>query len=388
MSLINKMLVDLEARKDAPGSAIPVKPIYDDLRPSMGAPSPRRIAPAAVLVIGIALGVGGFFAWRSGYVEIPATPSPVAAPAVPTAPTPNPVRVDAVASRATEVAPTPHEVAPPIGLEAPAQAAEPLPATVNPETAAPPVMAVSPVAVVPSPVVAKQVVNAPASKAKPTVTAPSKREAEPTPAAEVSVIDKKERVQTPEQKAENTYRAALAQLKQRQFTQAEPKLRAALNEYPGHIKARELLAGLLLETGRWSEATQVLAQGLEDTASHYAFAHLLARIYIEHGMEAKALATLEAAQGYAQRDADYRAFLATLYQRAGRHAEATDGYRTALAVRPAEAKWWLGLGISLEAERNWAAAAEAYARAQAAGGLTPTLKRYIDERLQAVKAHQ
>lgn len=391
MSLINKMLVDLEARRDAPAIDVPVKPIFDDLRPSMGMAPTRRVPPLAVAVVVVATAAGGFFAWRQWQAVEPviplAAPQPAAAQAPPHAAPVAPV-IPAPMVAAVPVAPTPAVAATTPMADTSAVAAPPTPvvATAPPPVPAPVIAPAPPAATVAAPRPA-----ATPARATPKPVAASKPKAEVVaaiPDAEPTLIDKKERVQTPQQKAENAYRTALAQLKQRQLAQAEPNLRAALSDYPAHTQAREMLAGLLLETARWSEATELLARGLETIPTHYAFAQLLARVYVEHGMEAKALATLESAQAHATRDADYRGFLATLYQRAGRHVEAANHYRDALALRPYEAKWWLGLGISLEAERNWAAADEAYTRAQEAGGLTPALKRYIDERLQAVKARK
>jgi len=81
---------------------------------------------------------------------------------------------------------------------------------------------------------------------------------------------------------------------------------------------------------------------------------------------------------------EYLALLATLYQRAGRQADAVETYRQALGQRPQEGRWWLGLGISLEAQKNWTAAGEAYQRAKASV-LDPKLARYAEQRLGALK---
>jgi len=58
----------------------------------------------------------------------------------------------------------------------------------------------------------------------------------------------------------------------------------------------------------------------------------------------------------------------------------------ALGIRPQEGRWWLGLAISLEAEKNLPAAAEAYQRAKASV-LDPKLARYAEQRLTALKKH-
>ena len=66
MSLINKMLQDLEARNDAAAGKKPKDPAYHDLRP-VNAPSPlrsrRNMAPVLVL---IAVAAAGVLVWLRG----------------------------------------------------------------------------------------------------------------------------------------------------------------------------------------------------------------------------------------------------------------------------------------------------------------------------------
>ena len=60
-------------------------------------------------------------------------------------------------------------------------------------------------------------------------------------------------------------------------------------------------------------------------------------------------------------------------------------YERALALRPNDARTWLGFAISLEATEQWSAAKNAYLRAKQSEGLTPTLLEYADSRLEALK---
>jgi MSHA biogenesis protein MshN len=111
----------------------------------------------------------------------------------------------------------------------------------------------------------------------------------------------------------------------------------------------------------------------------------LARLQAERGDTARAIATLQAGLEHAQGNAEYAAFLAALLQREGRHEEAIAQFQGALRQRPGAGVWWLGLGISLQAANQAAAAREAYRRANAAGNLHPELAAFADQRLKQLQ---
>jgi MSHA biogenesis protein MshN len=200
-----------------------------------------------------------------------------------------------------------------------------------------------------------------------------------------TVLEKKVKPFSPQDKAESQYRLAATSLQQNRVSEAENHLRAALAAQPVHVKARELLAGLALQGGRWRETQSLLEQGIAQHPQHYPFAQLLARSYIDHGQDLKALDLLEKSREAAGTDAEYFAFLATLYQRTGRHGEAAKSFNEAVKLRPQEGRWWLGLAISLEATEQWKASSEAYQRAAASGSLDKQLLQYSQQRLAAVK---
>ena len=202
------------------------------------------------------------------------------------------------------------------------------------------------------------------------------------------VVQKQVRILSVEQKTEHAYRTALEQFRSRELVRAEQNLRDVLSVAPGHVAARELLTGLLLEGGRSAVAVQILLEGRALTPSHYPFASMLSGIYVEQGQESAALETLLSAQMFAQTDAEYLAFLATLYQRAGEHAAAIENYRAALSYKAFENKWWLGAGISYAALHKFEAAENAFMHAQKDGNLSPELLRYAGERLRELRSRR
>lgn len=368
MSLINKMLADLDARGVSPGATLTADNICHDLRPVIAADAATSRTPhwmSAALIATVILGGAAVWSeWAPRFTHD--SPEPMPRDVTTTLAPPVPNLLPTVAVVAPFVTTTTEERLP--VSESPESVLSTEPHTVTQPSDAP-LPSATPMAPHVEPVLADVFT--------PTVE-------QPVPA----IVDKKVRVLTAEQQAENNYQMALVQYRSKQPDRAESSLRDVLSTHPTHLQARELLAGLLLEGGRAADATEVLVEGLAHTPSHYVFASMLSGIYIELGEESMALTTLESAQSHAQGDADYRGFLATLYQRANRHAEAIENYRAALSLRVFESKWWLGLGISYEAMRDSAAAENAFMRAQKDGRLTPALSRYADDRLRDIHARK
>jgi len=355
MSLINKMLRDLESRQDGSDPRKP-KAIYEDLQASRAVNNrtPHRVPMVAIALVGVAA-VMGVAAWY--LMNKPAGTAPEPAIAV----TPPPVTPETPAVAAAPVqTPQPASVArPPVVQPRPAVRREG-PKTVKPPPTPPPVRRAKPVA------------------AKPMMAA--------APVARPGQMEKVVRPLSTSELAESAHREAAVLLQQGRSGEAEQKLRTALGHQPGHAAARELLIGLLLQRGARDEARQQLETGIAQSPGHFTFHRLLARLHVDAGQEAQALALLESINARARNDIEYQRFLAALYQRAGRHADAVKAYRQAVTLRPYDGRAWLGLGISLEALEHWPEAATAYQRALAGQGLDERLADYARQRTALVKS--
>lgn len=320
MSLINKMLKDLETRQSGTQPPDP-QSLYKGLRSTGHPPARRRLLVAAVLGGAILAGVGGWFGWQRLSVLPPeasepptvATITAVVTPQVgPTTTTP---RKAVTASRSTRpaVAPMPHS----------------------------------------------------------------------DPAA--ATIELSNRTMTKGDQAENKYREGIQLIRQSRPEDAEQRLRAALTLNPAHVHARESLIALLVEQGRWLEAQASLEEGLSILPNQISFGFLLARLYVEQGKDAAALQLLERLQPQAGGNPDFLAFMATLYQRTSRHADAVNYFKQVTSARPVEGRWWVGLGISLEAVDDRDNARAAFQRANALP-LDPRLAEYVANRLKQLSS--
>jgi MSHA biogenesis protein MshN len=336
MSLINKMLRDLESRRN-PTDPRPPKLIYEDLH----SPSPVRARRGGgrvlLLVVGTAVLAGGvWLAWdRWGAGTLTASPGGATAPAATTSAKSrisNPVATNQTAAMPQPVEP---------GRESPPQ---------------------------------------PSANAFAGSMAAASARAPADPGA--AKVEKRLREPTPVEDAESRYRDAVTLVEQGRGAEAVARLRGTLDLDPAHARATELLAGLLLQQGKNDDARKVLEDALARTPSQCALAQLLARMLVQEGQDAKALTVLEGSRAAASNNADYLGFIAVLYQRAADHQNAIAAFQQALAVAPAEGRWWVGLGVSLDADRQTAAATQAFERAVAIGNLEPKLRQYAVQRLK------
>ena len=193
---------------------------------------------------------------------------------------------------------------------------------------------------------------------------------------------------TPKKTPQNQFATAMHYYQQGRMAECLQLLNETLSLDPKHQKAREILSNILMQQQRWLEAEQILVTGMELNPADNSFKRLLARLKIEQGQEEMAIAILEKPLYKKHLDAESSALLALLYQRQGLHPRATLHYKHALSTQPTQGKWWLGLAISQEAQQQWSTAAKSYRLAATSNGLESQLKEYARQRQQVMSQQQ
>ena len=355
MSLINKMLQDLDARgtPDGRGDAAGIRSVPE-----------RERGVSRALVFGGAAGLTaaaialGWVYWKRPpvppvLVSVANTPLPVAAPL------PVPVSVAAPAA---------------------APVAVPVPVVMAPAAPEPVLQAAETVA--PAKVHAAEMRRFMDKPARPAVASVVKT---PAPAASERILDGKQI--TPQQRVENDYRRALGQLQDGRVSEALAGLQQTLQLDPRHQGARETLVRLLLEAQRPDEAARQLQLSLAFDPKQSAQAMMLARLQLDKANGgAAALDTLMRSLPYAADNGDYRAFLAGVLQREQRYREAAEHYQLALQTAPDNSVWWMGLGIALQADNHLAQARQAFERAKGLQTLSPQLQAFVERKLVQLTA--
>ncbi|MDO8598467.1 MAG: tetratricopeptide repeat protein, partial [Sulfuricaulis sp.] len=186
-------------------------------------------------------------------------------------------------------------------------------------------------------------------------------------------------------KAEGEFRRAVGLVNQGRVAEGMEAFRLALQIDPAHDSARQTMVALQIESKRYDDAAQTLDEGIVASPKNIQFVMLLARLQVERNDAAGALALLDRHEASAAGKADFSAFRAALLQRMGRHAEAIEAYRASLAIAPGTGQWWIGLGISQQAQAQGKDALESFRRARGAGNLTPELLSYVEQRIRQLQ---
>ena len=204
------------------------------------------------------------------------------------------------------------------------------------------------------------------------------------PALPKGTVDKRNRVYSAAETADAQFRRAAVLLNQGRLSEAEDHLAGALRADPSHAAARQTYVAMLLEQRRVEAARRLLQEALAVNAAQPAFAVALASIYTEQRDYRNALEVLDTA-GPAARDAEFQAMRAAVLQRLGKHAEAVEAYQNAIRIGPQPGTTWVGLAISLETLGRRPEAALAYRRALDAGSLAAEAKEYAESRARALE---
>lgn len=223
--------------------------------------------------------------------------------------------------------------------------------------------------------------NQPAPTVPIKLTAASATMKAPPGTDKTPAIRKEDRQPTIDEQAEERYRRALTLIRKGRENQARPLLEEAIDLSPGHVAARETLAALLSDAGRNQEAEALLRTGRALNPEHAWFALSLARLQAARGDTEDAVATLRSGMGGRGVNAEYHATLAGFLVGIKQYPDAARQYEQALELQPGQAVWWMGLGLSREAQGKSDEARSAYRRALAAGNLPDKLAEFVRAKL-------
>ena len=359
MSLLNQMLQDLDSRRATVG---PKSGMPNEVRPL---PAVRRSNAPLIVGVGVALSLLVFW-FASQQADAPVTPPPPAplaalAPGLP----PSPLVPGAVGpAEAAIVTPALPEI-----LVENEEARLRLETSLRllPEREPSPERRTAPV--VPPKAATPPVAAAPAASS-------------PAKPSGAMLIEKTSSSGSQHERAEIDYRKDVAALNAGRLNETIEGLRSALKQDGMHSPARQLLFKLLIENKRLDDAAELLREGLQLQPAQLSWAMSLGRLQVDRGDLPGAWQTLQQSLPFAGSSADYQGFAAHVLQRLGRSKDAAEHYQNATRLAPAEGRWWLGLGLVLEAGGHAAEARDALLRARESGTLSAELISLVDQKLR------
>jgi MSHA biogenesis protein MshN len=187
---------------------------------------------------------------------------------------------------------------------------------------------------------------------------------------------------TPYGMAEKAYLDGKWALERERENLAVQSLQHAIELYPGHLPARDLLIEIYSKAGKVGEAMFLLAEGLEIAPDYIVFKKKYARMLSDQGDYATATEVmLKGGLPSVDTDPEAHVVLASLYQRLEEPFLAAQTYRNLLVVWPQTGAFWVGLGSALESQKLPEAAVECYQKALETKNLRQDLSRFARSRL-------
>lgn len=147
---------------------------------------------------------------------------------------------------------------------------------------------------------------------------------------------------------------------------------------PHHLVARRMAISLAIEQHQAEQGQAWLSEGLALHPEDASLRTLQAKQLSQAGDVASAVDVLQSIE---HPDADSLGLKAGLLVKQGKHTLAATAYEQALKSNPDNATWWLGLGLSWQAQGQGGAAREAFARAYRLGQLGPDVQTWLEQQL-------
>lgn len=354
MSVINQMLKDLEARERAESVSASV-PLAQPARSLM-----RLIA---VLLIGAALGVGGYL-----FLQARMLPQPVAVTAVEPEPQAPLVQVN------------PEPIKPPTKVRT----------TQAESTSTQP--AASEARILPEPVAA-QIEETPAPVQEPSgesrLAARSSVAVVQAPVAAPDSQMKVARVESdPVVLAARRAEQAKAALHNNQAAQAVALYKEAVALTPADVALRKQLANLYLQLNQTDQAMHLLDNGVAAVPDSTELRVDAARLWAARNELGRAYAYVSQPLASVQSAQEYYTMRAGLAHKLGQYDVAIDSYAKLAQFDAANGRWWLGLALAHDAKQEFGKALAAFKAALQSGTLSPSSEFYARQRASEIEGVQ
>lgn len=224
-----------------------------------------------------------------------------------------------------------------------------------------------------------QNIQSPDKQAKTQDSAPSNIQAPPEKESSFSMTGS-----TQENNASSLKQRIAESLSNDNLDLAQSLLYELLETEPGNIKARKKLASLLFAQGNYAQSQQLLAQGIELHPTKSDIRLMLARLYVVQKQPSQAMNILVDFQPSVDNRSEYLAYRAALAQQLKQTELAKSDYQVLTNIESTNAKWWLGLAIAEDQLGDINMAVKAYKMANSLGQLDGSVNEFIQQRISVL----
>jgi MSHA biogenesis protein MshN len=187
-----------------------------------------------------------------------------------------------------------------------------------------------------------------------------------------------------EKRAKKAYDKAKLMAQTGLVKEAIAQYKDVLKFKPDHQVGRAELAALYFGRAMVSESIEVLEQGLSIDPGNSSWSLLAAKIHYKRGDYGSAMEYLQLPLR-AFDEVEYVALKATTMQKLKDYRGAEAEYRQLTLAYPDNGRWWLGLGASLEGSQQITAAVSAYRKSLRLSNISQTSRQFVRSRLMRLE---
>ncbi|MFA3791461.1 tetratricopeptide repeat protein [Aliiglaciecola sp. SL4] len=151
---------------------------------------------------------------------------------------------------------------------------------------------------------------------------------------------------------------------------------------PDNTAARKRLASMLFAQGNHEKANTTLQTGVDLYPGNLELRIMQARLYEQMKKPDQGFELLMAHRVSAYQAPDYLAYRAALAQKANNFAQARIDYQQLAKSQSANAKWWLGLAVVEERLGNMNGALDAYQNVKQLSQMSVEVEEFVEQRIR------
>ncbi|MBQ4827894.1 tetratricopeptide repeat protein [Alteromonas sp. MMG017] len=163
-----------------------------------------------------------------------------------------------------------------------------------------------------------------------------------------------------------------------------------VQSHPRDSGAKKKLASLLFASGQVEQAQALLQRMLVNTPNDHSVRLMLSRLYVKQGLTEVAIENASEAVSSSSNplSIELLSFRANLLQQHGVFEKSLNDYLALTKRRPLEPKWWLGAAISADSLQHSALALSAFSQViqiDTQQALSPDVHHYVQERIARLR---